>query len=144
MNAENMIVRAATGSRYGARVHSLKDIHLVYEGEQAQTAVRTPDLSERGMFINTTRLFPEGAILKLRFRLAATNAEIDTRCEVRYCQPGTGIGVEFISLTAEAERAIQREIAMSGEAIPREKKARRKPKRRRPRKSKIARKGRTS
>lgn len=104
-----------TSSRNGARVQGVKNIHLVYEGEKNQIALKTPDLSERGMFINTTRLFPGGAILKLQFRLAASDAEVSTRCEVRYCLPGTGIGVEFISLSPEAEQAIQREIAMSVE-----------------------------
>lgn len=113
MNEKSGSLPLITSSRTGARVHGVKNIHLVYEGEKNQIALRTPGLSERGMFINTTRLFPEGAILKLQFRLAASDAEVNTCCEVRYCLPGTGIGVEFISLSPDAEQAIQREIAMS-------------------------------
>lgn len=116
MNEKSGVPVASEDSRAGARVHGVKNIHLAYEGEKSQISLKSPDLSERGMFINTTRLFPEGAILNLQFRLAASDAEIDTRCEVRYCLPGMGIGVEFISLSPEAERAIQREIAMSGES----------------------------
>lgn len=91
--------------------------HLVYEGEKNRLALKTPDLSECGMFVNTTCLFPEGAILKQQFRLAVSDAEVNTWCEVRYCLPGTGLGVEFISLSPEAKQAIQREIALSGERI---------------------------
>jgi hypothetical protein len=62
------------------------------------------------MFFNTTRIFPEGAILNLRFRLALTGAEIQTRCEVRYCLPG--VGVEFTGMSDAAVRKIEREIKL--------------------------------
>jgi hypothetical protein len=75
-------------------------------------AARLPDVSTGGMFINTNQRFPEGAVLNLRFRLAISGADIETRCEVRYCQPGVGVGVEFIGLSAEASEAIQHEIAL--------------------------------
>jgi hypothetical protein len=35
------------------------------------------------MFINTTRLFPEGAVLKVKFRLAHLSYGVSTRREVR-------------------------------------------------------------
>ncbi|MGB6498899.1 MAG: PilZ domain-containing protein, partial [Candidatus Acidiferrum sp.] len=95
------------------RVHSLREIAIAYEGQDEQIVVKPPNLSKRGMFINTSRSFPEGAVLNLRFSLVLTGAEIQTRSEVRYCQPGVGVGVEFIGLPAEAMKMIEREIAMS-------------------------------
>jgi hypothetical protein len=62
------------------------------------------------MFINTTADFPEGAILKLSFRLARSNYPIHARCEVRYCLLGVGIGVEFIGLSFADQQAIEKEI----------------------------------
>jgi hypothetical protein len=63
------------------------------------------------MFINTAKRFPEGAIMKLRFRLNRSGIEIHARAEVRYCLPGVGIGVEFIGLSPDYVRAIEEEIA---------------------------------
>ena len=84
---------------------------MIYEGFTEDIFVRPPDLSPHGMFINTTKQYPEGAVLKLRFRLSRTNMLIQTRCEVRYCLKGVGIGVEFIDVAAEAACAIEEEIA---------------------------------
>lgn len=99
--------------RCGPRVYSLREITITYEGQNAQIVVKPPNLSTRGMFINTSRTFPEGAVLNLRFTLVLTGADIRTRCEVRNCQAGVGIGVEFIGLPAEAMNMIEREIALS-------------------------------
>jgi hypothetical protein len=72
------------------------------------------------MFINTCRTFPEGAVLNLRFTLVLTGADVRTRCEVRNCQAGVGVGVEFIRLPAEAMKMIEREIALTaGPLTPR-------------------------
>jgi len=83
---------------------------MTYEGGGREVPIRPPDLSLHGMFVNTSTHFPEGAIVNLRFRLTQTNVEVQTRCEVRYCLPGIGIGVEFVGLEANAVRAIAREL----------------------------------
>ncbi len=102
--------------RCSPRVYSLREITISYEGQNEEIVVKPPNLSKRGMFINTSRPFPEGAILNLRFSLVLTGAEIRTRCEVRYCQAGAGIGVEFIGLLPESMKLIEREIALSAVA----------------------------
>ena len=94
------------------RVPGIRELSLSYEGSKEQIHIRPPNLSARGMFICTSHIFPEGAVLSLRFRLAYTGAELQTRCEVRHCMPGVGIGVEFIGVTPEMERQIAREIAV--------------------------------
>jgi hypothetical protein len=66
----------------------------------------------QGRFISTSRKFPEGSVLNLRFRLALTGAEIRTRCEVRYCLIGVGVGVEFVGISPEAVGKINREIEL--------------------------------
>lgn len=109
-------------ARSTSRVHCLSEIKVTYEGQNEHTIVKTPDLSARGMFINTSRAFPEGAVLNLQFRLAVTNAEVRTRCEVRYCLPGVGVGVEFIGIGPDATTAIERELTLSRETRPRAKK----------------------
>src|SRR5215470_9494281 len=101
------------------RVHGVRDIALSYEGRNEQIQVRPRNLSARGMFINTARVFPEGAVLNLRFRLAYTNVEVETRCEVRHCMPGVGVGVEFIGISPDAQSKIAREIEMETKGLSR-------------------------
>jgi hypothetical protein len=51
-------------------------------------------------------------VLNLKFRLALTGAEIQTRCEVRYCLPGVGVGVEFVGISPQDVSEIEREIEL--------------------------------
>jgi hypothetical protein len=97
--------------RQEVRYPQLSELSMIYEGATEDVAVRAPDLSSRGMFINTPNEFPEGAVLKLRFRLSRTDVLVQTRCEVRYCLKGVGIGVEFVDAPPEATRAIEKEIS---------------------------------
>ncbi len=95
--------------RYG----HVRELSLIYEGHSEVISVRPPDISPHGMFINTATHFPEGSVLRVRFRLTRSNFEVDARCEVRYCLPGVGIGIEFLEIPAEAVRAIEREIGVT-------------------------------
>jgi PilZ domain len=96
--------------RLAPRYSNLRDLAVTYEGESEEIVTRPPDISTRGMFINTSRPFPEGAVLNVRFRLAISGEQFQVRCEVRYCLPGVGVGVEFIGISPEAVRAIENEI----------------------------------
>ncbi len=78
------------------RLPHLRNLSLMYEGYSEVVSLRPPDISLRGMFINTDRRYPEGAVLKLHFRLTRSGADVVARSEVRYCIPGVGVGVEFI------------------------------------------------
>jgi PilZ domain-containing protein len=99
-------------ARSGTRIHTLDELSVHYEGHTEEIAARPPDISPHGMFINTSRRFPEGAVLNLRFRLGLSGAEIEARGEVRYCLEGVGVGVEFVGLPPEAARAIEEEIKL--------------------------------
>ena len=113
MNGNGRPKQAEHGGRCGPRVYSVTEIAISYEGQNEQIVVKPPNLSCRGMFINTSRVFPEGAVLNLKFRLLLTAEEVQTRAEVRYCQPGVGVGVEFIGLTPHAAAIIEREVELS-------------------------------
>lgn len=97
-------------SRKAPRYSSLRDLSVTYEGYSEDVATRPPDISTEGMFINTNRNFPEGAVLNVHFRLAETGIEVRARGEVRYCLAGVGVGVEFVEISPEAVRAIEDEI----------------------------------
>ena len=113
MNDRNHYNGKPAGARHSPRVYSVREITVSYEGHDEQIVVKPPNLSVRGMFVNTSQPFPEGAILNLRFNLALTGAEIRTRGEVRYCQPGVGVGVEFIGLAADAVTLIERGVSLN-------------------------------
>jgi len=100
-----------TGTRQQERHTYYRDLSVGYEGSNLQLPVKPPDLSPRGMFINTAREFPVGAVLKIGFWLVRTDFEVRARGEVRYCLPGVGVGVEFIRLPDEARQAIEQEIS---------------------------------
>lgn len=99
--------------RSAERYSSLRDLHVSYEGHSDTIITRLPDISTKGMFINTAKRFPEGAVLNVRFRLVRTGAEVQSRCEVRYCLDGVGVGVEFVDISSEAVAAIERELRPS-------------------------------
>lgn len=112
MTVQNQIDRWSR-ERRDPRLTSFRDLRVTYEGRSEEISTRPPDLSPHGMFINTTQNFPEGAVLNIHFRLARSGVEINTRCEVRYCLAGVGVGVEFVDISAEAARAIQEELEAS-------------------------------
>jgi PilZ domain-containing protein len=97
--------------RRSPRYAQFSELSLTYEGRTEEIASRPPDISPHGMFINTARRFPEGAVMKLRFRLSRSGIEVHARAEVRYCLPGVGIGVEFIGLSPEYVHAIEEEVS---------------------------------
>ena len=97
-------------TRSAERYSSLRDLQVSYEGHSDTIVTRLPDISTRGMFINTSKHFPEGAVLSVSFRLARTGVEVQSRCEVRYCRDGVGVGVEFINISPKAVWAIQKEL----------------------------------
>jgi|ERR1700722_3593911 hypothetical protein len=102
--------KSSSAIRRDERLPQFSELTMIYEGSAEDIAVRPPDLSPHGMFVNTTREFPEGAILKLRFRLSRSGIMVEARCEVRYCLSKVGVGVEFIDISPEFVEAIQNEI----------------------------------
>ena len=116
-NSQNPRAKQSWGaSRAARRFSSLRDLSVTYEGHSEDIVTRPPDVSTRGMFINTSRIFPEGAVLIVRFRLAISGKEVRTRAEVRYCLPGVGVGVEFIEISRDHVRAIEQEVELRTEA----------------------------
>lgn len=102
--------------RSAERYSSLRDLHVSYEGHSDTIITRLPDVSTKGMFINTVKRFPEGAVLNVRFRLARTGIFVQSRCEVRYCLEGVGIGVEFVEISPKDAAAIERELLPNARA----------------------------
>jgi hypothetical protein len=100
-------------SRFSDRFRGYRDLSINYEGSSEEIAVRVPDVSTTGMFINTARHFAEGSVIKVRFRLMRSDFEVTARAEVRYCLAGVGIGVQFVDISPEAQAAIEQELPAS-------------------------------
>ena len=107
VNEKTQVV-ARGDQRYYAH---FSELSFVYEGKFEEVPIRPPDISAQGMFIQTPKHFAEGAVLKVRFRLARSGHEVQARSEVRYCLPGVGVGVEFIEISDEDRAAIQNELS---------------------------------
>jgi hypothetical protein len=90
------------------------ELSVSYEGHGESVHLSGPNISTQGMFINTPTRIPEGAVLTVRFRLHRINYMVTARCEVRYCLPGVGVGVEFVALAPETHDAIEREFSDNG------------------------------
>jgi PilZ domain len=108
--------KAWSAVRVAPRVSSLRDLSVTYEGRSEEIALKPPDISTRGMFINTTHNFPEGAVLNVTFRLGHSGVQISTRAEVRYCLAGVGVGVEFVDISPAAVNAIEAEVDLGNGA----------------------------
>jgi len=92
------------------RFSYLRDLAISFEGRTEQIKLRTPDISPFGMFVNTDYLFPEDAILQIRFTLPFTRHQVRARGKVRYSLPGVGIGIQFVEISAADQHAIDKEI----------------------------------
>jgi hypothetical protein len=100
-------------ARLALRIHSIRQIAVQYEGTDERVISRVPDVSTSGMFINTSRQYPEGAVLNLSFCLALSGVEVQARGEVRYTLPGVGVGVQFIDISEKAIHSIEQETRLS-------------------------------
>ncbi|MBZ5629037.1 MAG: PilZ domain-containing protein [Acidobacteriia bacterium] len=105
--------RHAVPTREFERYATYRGLNIIYEGRSEQMEIRAPDISSRGMFIHIATHFPEGAVLKVEFRLSRSGHMVRTRGEVRYCLPGVGIGVEFVEISPEDAQAIEDEIGIA-------------------------------
>lgn len=114
-NGQGTDVQVWDTPRTAKRFSSLRDLSVTYEGHSEEVLTRPPDISTKGMFINTNRVFPEGAVLVVEFHLALTGAKVRSRAEVRYCLAGVGVGVEFIGIGREYVRAIEKELEVRAE-----------------------------
>ena len=99
-------------SREVKRYELPSELSVVYEGAAEEIPIRPADLSTRGMFIHSPKPFPEGSILKVRFRLCRIDFVVNVRAEVRHCIAGLGFGVEFMDLEPEARWAIGQELGV--------------------------------
>jgi PilZ domain-containing protein len=92
------------------RQECVQNLAVNYEGSDEEITLHAPDLTPKGMFINTPNHLPEGAVLRVTFQLPRSRYQVQARGEVRYCLPGVGVGIEFVEISPQARQAIEKEI----------------------------------
>ncbi len=101
------------GQRLHPRVQLVRELAIKLEGFQDVIAIHDFDIGTGGMFVPTPERFAEGSVLKISFVLPQSNYTVRARAEVKYCLAGVGVGVQFVDLCEEAQRAIQQEYGLS-------------------------------
>jgi len=64
------------------------------------------EISEGGLFISAIQIFEEGEVIDVTIPLGGE--QITVRGQVKYCQPGIGMGVMFYDLNREQEIKIKK------------------------------------
>jgi hypothetical protein len=84
-------------------------VDVFYNGADATGVASTQDISVGGLYMNTQAELPQGSVLLLRIPLPSGN-EVIVNGEVAFANPGTGVGVSFHGLTAEARALLEKEL----------------------------------
>lgn len=113
MNSNQKGKKLACSRREPRHNECVQRLNVVYEGTGEEITLRAPDLTSKGMFINTPNHLPEGAVLQVCFQLPRSRYQVQARGEVRYCLPGVGVGIEFVDISTKAQQAIEEELNAS-------------------------------
>ena len=84
-------------------------VDVFYNGQDATGIASTQDISVGGLYMNTEANLPEGSVLLLRIPLP-NGKDVIVNGEVVYVKPGSGVGVSFQGLTAEARSLLEAEL----------------------------------
>ena len=66
---------------------------------------RTTDVSEGGLFISAIQSFESGDVMEVS--IPAKSEKIIAKAQVRYCQPGIGMGIAFIEADEDLRTKIK-------------------------------------
>jgi hypothetical protein len=72
----------------------------------ARGACRLADISAGGAFVEARTVLPPGTRTRVRFELLGQ--QISALAEVRYCEPGIGMGIRFLDLSPPDRATIDR------------------------------------
>jgi PilZ domain len=84
-------------------------VDVFYNGQDATGVASTQDISVGGLYMNTQAELPQGSVLLLRIPLPSGN-EVIVNGEVAFVNPGSGVGISFQGLTAEARALLEKEL----------------------------------
>lgn len=85
-------------------------LDVFFDGQDVTGVASTKDISAGGLYMNTQRTFPVGAMLLVRIPFRP-DAEVVCRAEVVYSDPGRGVGLRFRDVSDEGRAILERELA---------------------------------
>jgi PilZ domain len=83
-------------------------VDVYFDGQDATGVASTKDISLGGLYMNTQKVLPEGAVLTMRIPLG--EEQIVVNAEVVYSNPGRGVGVRFQGLSEKDRVLMEREF----------------------------------
>jgi PilZ domain len=93
--------------RKGDRFPFIEDV--VVDGSRRCTS---SDISEGGLYISAIQAFEENSVIDVT--IPFMGEKMLFKAEVKHCQPGIGLGIMFIDVTAEQKEKINRLIETLG------------------------------
>ena len=85
--------------RHHRRVETPQGLWVVWQCGRTEDTSRVKDLSVGGLFVETLKVCPVDATVKLHFLVA--DGEIKADATVRYLKAGSGLGLQFKSVRSE-------------------------------------------
>jgi len=76
--------------------------HMLIDGTKSCTCT---DISEGGLFVSAIQYFEKGDTIEVSFPFKGE--KITVKAEVKYCQPGIGMGIMFIDLNDQQKAKIR-------------------------------------
>ena len=83
-------------------------VDVFFDGQDSTGIASSKDISLGGLYMNTQAEVPEGATLLVRIPFG--KRQVICSAEVVYRNPGQGLGVRFIDLSAEARTLLEQEL----------------------------------
>ncbi|MBI5236104.1 MAG: response regulator [Deltaproteobacteria bacterium] len=76
------------------------------------------DMSEGGMFIYTHIPFPKDKFIEVQFALKPGEALLSVKAQVRFLQPGVGLGIVFVNMAEPVKERLKKYIEENINAHP--------------------------
>lgn len=93
------------------RISLRTELWIGQDGIFTRTDEVLRDLSVGGAYIASRQIHPVGSIISIRFRLSMATNLISCSALVRSTRPGDGFGVQFLDISRENVRLIERQVA---------------------------------
>ena len=100
------------------RVGLKTELWIGQDGIFTRTDETLRDLSVGGAFVQSRQVFPVGSILSFRFKVPTTINLISCTGIVRNMDLGNGIGVQFLDLSGESLRQVERFVEITLSNMP--------------------------
>ena len=99
MNERSLTKNILHSRRHHRRVETPQGVWAIWRCGRTEDTSRVKDLSVGGLFIETRKVCPVGAMVELHFLVQ--DGEIRANATVRYVKAGSGLGLQFEAVRSE-------------------------------------------